>query len=564
MSTPPAPTPPSDFLRELVTRDRAAGKHGGRVVTRFPPEPNGYLHIGHAKAICLNFGIAQEFGGVCNLRMDDTNPTTEDPEYVHAIEEDVRWLGFQWAGRTYYASEYFERIYECAEQLVRKGKAYVCDLSAEEVSRARGTLVTPGTESPFRGRSPAENLDLLRRMRKGEFPEGSRTLRARIDMAHPNMNLRDPVLYRIRFAPHYRTGSEWCIYPMYDYAHPLSDAFEGITHSLCTLEFEHHRPLYDWFLDNLDIGHPQQIEFARLNLAYTLMSKRRLLELVNEGHVTGWDDPRMPTLSAMRRRGYTPRAIRNFCAEVGVAKFNSLHEIALLEHVLRDDLNRVALRFLAVLRPLKVVITNYAADQVEEMTAINNPEDPAAGSRQMPFARELWIERDDFAEVPPKGFHRLSPGTEVRLRAAYIVRCTGVVKDAQGNLVEVHCTYDPESRSGLPGANRKVKATIHWVSARHALDAEVRLYDQLFTHPEPASDAAGGDFRRHLNPRSLEVLRGCKLEPSLASVAPGTPLQFERLGYFCVDSRDSRKEALVFNRTVTLRDTWAKVAAKGG
>jgi glutaminyl-tRNA synthetase len=554
MSTPPTPT---DFIRRIVAEDNASGKHGGRVCTRFPPEPNGYLHIGHAKAICLNFLIAAENQGLCNLRMDDTNPETEDMEYVQAIQRDVRWLGFDWADRMYYASDYYPQLYACGEKLVEKGKAYVCDLSAEEVAAYRGTITTPGKDSPYRNRSVEENLALFRGMRDGKFPDGSKTLRAKIDMAHPNLNLRDPVLYRVRREHHYRTGDQWCIYPMYDYAHPISDALEKITHSLCTLEFEHHRPLYDWFLIELGMYRPQQIEFARLNLTYTLMSKRKLMQLVDEKHVEGWDDPRMPTLSGMRRRGYTPSAIRKFVETVGVAKFNSVHEWALLEHVLRDDLNATAARRMAVLRPLKLVITDLP-DGERQVAAVNNPENPAAGTRQVPFTRVLWIERDDFREAAPKKWFRLSPGKEVRLRYACIVKCVEVVKDQGGEVAELRCTHDPATWNADPPDGRKVKGVIHWVSAAHCLDAEVRLYEHLFTHPDPEES---GDFRQHLNPRSLEVVRGCKVEPALRDTRPGTPLQFERLGYFCAD-QDSRPGALVFNRTIPLKDTWSKIAQK--
>jgi glutaminyl-tRNA synthetase len=551
---------PSNFIRDIILHDIQTGKYGGRVHTRFPPEPNGYLHIGHAKSICLNFGLAREFGGKCNLRFDDTNPCKEEVEYVESIQADVRWLGFEWDG-LFYASDYFEQLYEWAKVLIRKGKAYVCDLSAEEVRQYRGTLTEPGKESPYRNRSVEENLDLFERMRNGEFPDGSRTLRAKIDMASPNLNLRDPVMYRILHAPHHRTGNKWCIYPTYDYAHGQSDSIEGITHSICTLEFEDHRPLYEWFLRELEIYAPRQIEFDRLNLTYTVLSKRRLLRLVETGVVRGWDDPRMPTLSGMRRRGYTPEAIRNFCSRIGVSKTNGIIELGLLEHCLREDLNLRAPRAMAVLRPLKLIIDNYPEGQVEQMEAINNPEDPAAGTRPVPFSRELWIERDDFRETPPKGYFRLYPGNEVRLRYGYIVRCTGCVKDAAGNVVEVHCTYDPQTRGGNTPDGRKVKGTIHWVSVPHAIDAEVRLYETLFVKPDPDDVEPGKDWTSNLNPNSLEVLEGCKLEPSLKTAQPGDRFQFERLGYFCADP-DSTPEKPVWNRTVGLRDTWAKVEKK--
>jgi glutaminyl-tRNA synthetase len=557
-AAPPAST---DFIRDLIAEDRRSGKHGGRVHTRFPPEPNGYLHIGHAKAICLNFGVAGDFGGLCNLRFDDTNPTKEDVEYVEAIEEDVRWLGFDWADRMFYASDYFEQLYQYAEQLIREGHAYVDSLSADEIREYRGTLTEPGRDSPFRDRSAEENLDLLRRMRAGEFADGTHVLRARIDMASPNMNMRDPTLYRIRHAAHHRTGSAWCIYPTYDYAHPISDAIEGITHSLCTLEFEDHRPLYDWVVEHTHPPHrPQQIEFARLNLNYTVMSKRKLLALVEQGLVAGWDDPRMPTLAGLRRRGFTPEAIRDFCARVGVAKKENVIDVALLEHTVREDLNRRATRALAVLRPLKVVIENYPDGRDQRVEAVNNPEDPSAGSRMLPFSRELYIEQDDFMEHPPKKFFRLSPGNEVRLRYAYILKCERAVKDASGNVVELRCTYDADSLDG-PTASRRVKGTIHWVSAPHASDAEVRLYDRLFQSPDPGE--GGRDPLTDLNPRSLERLAGAKMEPMLAAAPPGSRFQFERLGYFCVDL-DSRQDAPVFNRTVTLKDTWAKISARTG
>ena len=548
-----------DFIREIIVDDQRTGKHHGKVHTRFPPEPNGYLHIGHAKSICLNFGVAQEFAGRCNLRFDDTNPTKEDVEYVEAIEEDVRWLGFEWAG-IFFASDYFETLYGCAEQLVRDGRAYVDSLSADEIRAYRGTLTEPGRNSPHRTRSVEENLDLFRRMRAGEFPDGAHVLRAKIDMTSPNVNMRDPTLYRIRHAHHHRTGDAWCIYPTYDYAHPISDALEGITHSLCTLEFEDHRPLYDWVVDSLKgyarfPSRPQQIEFARLNLNYTIMSKRKLLALVEQGHVAGWDDPRMPTIAGIRRRGYTPEAIRDFCNRIGVAKKENVIDVALLEHTVREDLNRRAPRALAVLRPIKVIIDNYPEGKTEEVEAINNPEDPSAGSRRIPFSRELYIDEDDFREDPPKKFFRLSPGVEVRLRYAYILKCERVVKDAAGAIAELRCTIDAESLNGAT-AQRRVKGTIHWVSAAHARTAEVRLYDRLFNSEEPGED--GRDPLSDLNPRSLEVLTGAKIEPSLASAPVGARFQFERNGYFSVDP-DSRDGRPVFNRTVTLKDTWAKI-----
>jgi glutaminyl-tRNA synthetase len=551
-----APQPGPDFIRQIVADDLRTGKHGGRVVTRFPPEPNGYLHIGHAKSICLNFGIALEYRGVCHLRFDDTNPTKEDVEYVESIMHDVRWLGFDWGDKLFFASDYFERLYQYAEQLIRDGLAYVDELTADEIREHRGTLTEPGRPSPHRDRPAAESLDLFRRMRAGEFPDGALVLRAKIDMESPNINMRDPVLYRIRHAEHHRTGDAWCIYPMYDFAHPLSDAIEGITHSICTLEFEDHRPLYDWLIEHCRTeARPQQIEFARGNLTYTVMSKRKLLTLVREGHVAGWDDPRMPTLSGFRRRGVPPEAIRSFWEGIGVAKRNSIIDVAMLEHAIRDDLNRRAARVMAVLRPLRLVIENYPEGRVEELEAVNNPEDPTMGTRRVPFARELYIERDDFRETPPPKYFRLSPGTEVRLRWGYIVRCTGLSKDGSGEVVEVRCSYDPASRGGAPPDGRKVKATIHWVSAAHAVEAEVRLYDRLFDVEDPS----GEDWLTHLNPQSLEVVRAAKLEPSLARAAPGSRWQFERLGYFYADLLDCRSGRLVFNRTVTLRDTWAKI-----
>jgi len=547
-----------DFIREFIDEDLARGRYD-RVHTRFPPEPNGYLHIGHAKSICLNFGIAQDYRGLCNLRFDDTNPSKEEIEYVDSIQEDVRWLGFDWDDRLYYASDYFEQLYQWAEQLILAGKAYVCDLSADQVREYRGTLTEPGRNSPYRDLSPEENLDLFRRMRAGEFPDGSRTLRAKIDMASPNVNMRDPVMYRILRATHHRTGDTWCIYPTYDWTHGQSDSLERITHSICTLEFENHRPLYDWYVEQLGIYRPRQIEFARLNLTYTLMSKRRLLELVKEGHVRGWDDPRMPTICGVRRRGYTPEALRNFCKRIGVAKFDSVVDIALLEFCLREDLNKRAPRAMAVLRPLKVVIENYPEGKSEELEAVNNPEDASMGTRMVPFGRELYIERDDFREDPPKKYFRLAPGREVRLRWAYFVKCHEAIKDpATGEVVELRCTYDPETRGGNAPDGRKVKATIHWVSATHAVRGEVRLYDHLFRKPDPYDIPEGGDWRDNLNPNSLEVVPECYLEPSLASAKPGERFQFERLGYFAVDP-DSRPGALVFNRTVTLVDTWAKI-----
>jgi glutaminyl-tRNA synthetase len=552
---------PLDFIRTIVAEDVKAGKHGGRVATRFPPEPNGYLHIGHAKSICLNFGVAAEFGGTCNLRFDDTNPTKEDVEYVDSIQEDVRWLGFTWNGEPLYASDYFERLYEYAQHLIREGFAYVDSLTAEEIRAHRGTLTEPGTSSPYRDRPAAESLDLFARMRAGEFPDGALVLRAKIDMASPNINLRDPVLYRIRRAHHHRTGDAWCIYPMYDFAHPPSDALEHITHSLCTLEFEDHRPLYDWLIENLPVpSQPRQIEFARLNLTYTIMSKRRLLELVEERHVSGWDDPRMPTIVGMRRRGYTPQAIRAFCDRIGVAKRENMVDVALLEHAVREDLNRRAPRVMGVLDPLRVVIENYPENESEAFEVANNPEDDAAGTRRVPFSRVLYIERDDFREEPPKKFFRLSPGREVRLRGAYFITCTSVVKDpASGEIIELGCTYDPATRGGDAPDGRKVKSTLHWVSAAHALGVEVRLYDRLFTSENPG---AIDDYRSQLNPKSLEVLTRCWIEPSVAGAPAGTRYQFERLGYFCVDP-DSTPGRLVFNRTVTLKDTWARIEQRG-
>ncbi|MBP6068758.1 MAG: glutamine--tRNA ligase/YqeY domain fusion protein [Anaerolineaceae bacterium] len=550
----------SNFIREIIEEHNRSGRFGGRVHTRFPPEPNGYLHIGHAKSICLNFGIAEDYGGLTNLRFDDTNPVKEDTEYVESIKDTIHWLGFDWGEREYYASDYFEVLYQNAVRLVEKGKAYVCDLTPDEVREYRGTLTEPGRESPYRNRSVEENLDLFRRMRAGEFPDGSRTLRAKIDMASPNLNLRDPIMYRILHAEHHRTGNKWCIYPMYDYAHCVSDSVEGITHSICTLEFEDHRPLYDWFLDELELYHPQQIEFARLNLTYTVMSKRKLLQLVQQNYVSSWDDPRMPTLAGMRRRGYTPEAIRKFADVVGVAKNNSVVDMELLEHVLRDDLNVRAKRRMAVLKPLKVVLDNYPEDQVEEFEVPDFPQDAeCTAMRKIPFSREIYIEQDDFMEVPPPKYFRLAPGREVRLMNAYYITCTEVIKDANGQVVEVHCTYDPETRGGMSADGRKVKGTIHWVSARHAIEAEVRLYENLFTKKDPYEVEEGQDFLDNLNPHSLEVLTGCKLEPALAQAAFGESYQFMRNGYFCLDSVDTRERQPVFNRTISLVDSWAKM-----
>jgi len=547
----------TDFIREIIREDLKNRKYDSRVHTRFPPEPNGYLHIGHAKSICLNFGIANEFKGFCNLRFDDTNPTKEEIEYVESIKEDVKWLGFDWDKREHYASDYFEKMYGYAMELIKKGKAYVCDLSADEIREYRGTLTAPGKGSPYRNRSIEENLELFEKMRKGEFPDGSRTLRAKIDMKSGNINMRDPVMFRILHTDHHRTGNKWCIYPMYDYAHCISDSIEGITHSICTLEFEDHRPLYDWFLDELGVYHPQQIEFARLNLSYTVLSKRKLIQLVQEGHVNGWDDPRMPTISGLRRRGYTPESIRNFCERIGVAKRDSLVDMALLEYCIREDLNKSAQRVMAVLKPLKVVITNYPENQTEELEAINNPEDESMGTRKVPFSRVLYIERDDFRENPPKEFFRLAPRREVRLRYAYYITCVDVIKDkTTGEITELHCTYDPATRGGDSPDKRKVKATLHWVSASHSIEAEVRLYDHLFTKPSPGEES--NDFKTDINSKSLELLKLCYVELCLANAKTGDRFQFERMGYFCVD-RDSTKEKPVFNRTVTLRDTWAKI-----
>jgi glutaminyl-tRNA synthetase len=555
--------PPLDFIRAKIAEDVKAGKNGGRVVTRFPPEPNGYLHIGHAKSICLNFGVAAENNGVCHLRYDDTNPAKEDVEYVDSIKEDLRWLGFDWGDREFYASDYFVRLYEHAVQLIKDGKAYVDSLGADEIRQYRGTLTEPGKDSPYRNRSVEENLDLFERMKAGEFKDGMHVLRAKINMASGNINMRDPTLYRIRRVPHHRTGDKWLIYPMYDFTHALSDSIEGVTHSLCTLEFEDHRPLYDWTLNETNVEcHPQQIEFARLNLSYTVMSKRRLLELVEEGYVSGWDDPRLPTIRGLRRRGYTPESIRNFCTRIGVAKKNSVVDMAQLEHAVREDLNKRAPRVMAVLRPLRIVLENYPEDQVEEMEAINNPEDPDAGVRMVPFSRVLYIEREDFREDPPKKFFRLAPGREVRLRYAYLITCQSVVKDEGGEIVELRCTYDPETRGGSAPDGRRVKGTLHWVSAAHAVPAEVRLYDRLFTVEDPGAVEEGGDYKSYLNPNSLEILTGCQVEPSLANAEPGYRCQFERQGYFSVDpdsSPDSSTPSLVFNRTVALRDSWAKI-----
>ncbi len=557
--TTPERTAPTDFIRNIINKDIKNNKYDGRVHTRFPPEPNGYLHIGHAKSICLNFGIAAQYRGLCNVRFDDTNPTKEEEEYVKAILEDIRWLGFDWEDRLYYASEYFDQMYDYAVQLILDGKAYVDDLSADEMREYRGTLVRPGQESPHRNRSVEENLDLFERMRAGEFQDGSRLLRAKINMASPNLNMRDPAMYRIMHAEHHRTGNKWCIYPMYDWAHGLEDSIERITHSICTLEFEDHRPVYDWFLDQLGVYHPQQIEFARLDLTYTVMSKRKLLQLVEQRHVTGWDDPRMPTISGLRRRGYTPEAIRYFCELVGVAKTDSVIDIALLEHCIRDDLNRRAPRVMCVLRPLRVIIDNYPEGQTEVLDAVNNPEDAEMGTRKVPFSRVLYIEREDFREDPPGKFFRLAPGREVRLRYAYLITCTGTVKDERtGEVIELHCTCDLASRGGNPPDGRKVKGTIHWVSAAHTLEAEVRLYDRLFNVENPGDVTSGGHFEDVLNPHSLETLTGY-IEPSVSGAAPGTRYQFERLGYFCVDLKDSSPDRLVLNRTISLRDSWAKI-----
>ncbi len=553
---------PTNFIHQIIEEDLRNNKNEGKVYTRFPPEPNGYLHIGHAKSICLNFGTAEKYSGLCNLRFDDTNPTKEEDEYVKSITEDIRWLGFDWGDRLYFASDYFDKMYEYAIQLIKKGKAYVCDLSAEEVREHRGTPLIAGDNSPYRGRSIKENLELFEYMRKGVFPDGSRTLRAKIDMASSNLNMRDPVMYRILHASHHRTGDKWCIYPMYDWAHGLEDSIEGITHSICTLEFEDHRPLYDWFLDELGVHHPQQIEFARLNLTYTIMSKRKLLELVENGYVKGWDDPRMPTISGLRRRGYTPESIRNFADRIGVAKRESIVDVALLEYCLREDLNKRSPRVMGVLRPLKVVIDNYPEDKEEYLTAINNPEDPSAGTRKIPFSKVLYIEQTDFMENPPKKFYRLTQGREVRLRYAYFITCTDVVKDKKtGEVIELHCIYDPATKGGDAPDGRKVKSTLHWVSAKHAIEAEVRLYDRLFTVENPAGVTDGRDYKEFLNPNSLEILKKCYLEPSLALAKPGDRFQFERMGYFCVDP-DSKDDKKVFNRTITLRDTWERIQKK--
>ncbi len=557
------PKPKSNFVRDIIDEHLKNGRFT-KVHTRFPPEPNGYLHIGHSKSLHLNFGLARDYKGLCNLRMDDTNPETEDMEYVDAIKEDIRWLGFDWEDREYYASDYYERLYEWAVVLIKKGVAYVCDLPVDRLREYRGTVTKAGIESPFRNRSVEENLDLFARMRAGEFPDGSKTLRAKIDMANPNMLLRDPLMYRIRREHHYRRGDDWCIYPTYDWAHGQSDSIEGVTHSICTLEFEVHRPLYDWFLDQLGVHHPQQIEFARLNLSHTVLSKRRLLELVEGGLVSGWDDPRMPTISGFRRRGFTAEAIANFAETIGVAKDNSIVDLPLLEVCVREHLNRTAPRVMAVLRPLKVVITNYPEGKVDEFDAVNNPEDESAGTRKVPFSRELWIERDDFMEDPPSKFYRLSPGREVRLRYAYFIRCEEVVKDAAGNVAELRCNYDPATRGGeSPPDGRKVKATLHWVSAARAIDADVRLYGTLFTVRDPGNVAEGVDWKATLNPKSLEVIKSAKLEPCLAAAEPESRWQFERMGYFCADRRDSKPGSLVFNRTVTLRDEWARLISSG-
>ena len=554
--------PGTNFIKTIIEADLKAGKNDGKVATRFPPEPNGYLHIGHAKSICLNFGVAQTYNGTCNLRFDDTNPTKEDVEYVDAIMEDVRWMGFDWEDRLHYASDYFERLYEFAVELIEAGKAYVDDQSADEIRNNRGTLTEPGVDSPFRNRDIEENLDLFQRMRAGEFADGSRVVRAKIDMTHPNLIMRDPTLYRIRKAHHHRTGDAWCIYPMYDFTHCLSDSLEGITHSLCTLEFENNRPLYDWVLDNVTPpSRPRQYEFARLNLSYTVLSKRKLIQLVTEGYVDGWDDPRMPTICGLRRRGYTPEAIRNFCDRIGLAKRDSVVDVALLEYSIREDLNKRAPRVMGVLNPLKVVIENYPEGQVDELEAVNNPEDPASGSRKVPFSRELYIEREDFMENPPKKFFRLSLGREVRLRYAFFITCTDVIKNEAGEVIELRCTYDPATRGGDAPDGRKVKATLHWVSAAHAADAEVRLYERLFNKANPDEREEGKTYKDFINPEALEVLKGCKLEPCLADVGPGYFCQFERMGYFTVD-KDSKPGALVFNRTVTLRDAWAKLQQK--
>ncbi|MCH2125262.1 MAG: glutamine--tRNA ligase/YqeY domain fusion protein [Pirellulaceae bacterium] len=556
MTEPDAPRK-LNFIEQIIEQDNEAGKWDGRVQTRFPPEPNGYLHIGHAKSICLNFGLAEKYNGRCNLRFDDTNPAKEDQEYVDSIKADIRWLGFDWGDRELFASDYFDQLYAWAVQLIQAGQAYVCELTAEQTREYRGTLTEPGKNSPFRDRPVEENLDLFQRMKAGEFADGSRTLRAKIEMTHPNLNLRDPVMYRILRVVHHRTGEQWCIYPMYDFTHGQSDSLERVTHSICTLEFENHRPLYDWYCDSLDIYHPQQIEFARLNLSFTITSKRKLLELVTSGHVRGWDDPRMPTISGMRRRGYTPESIRQFCERIGVAKFHSVIDMTVLENSVREHLNQVAPRVMGVLRPIKLVIDNYPEGQVEEMVAVNNPEDESAGTRQVPFSRVLYIDQEDFREEAPRKYFRLKRGGEVRLRYAYIIKCEDVIKNEDGSIRELRCSYDPDSKSGMPGAGRKVKGTIHWVSAEHAVDAEVRLYDRLFVKENPYDVAEGEDYKVNLNPASLETLSACKLEPALAGVGSGRTFQFERVGYFHVDA-DSRAEHLIFNRTVSLRDSWAK------
>ncbi len=563
--TPPPPGPPPNFIRTIIEQDNQSGKHGGRVATRFPPEPNGYLHIGHAKSICLNFGLAVDYQGTCNLRFDDTNPLKEDVEYVDSIEEDVRWLGYDWDDRLYFASDYFDELYNYAVELIKRGKAYVCSLNEAQIREYRGTLTEPGKNSPYRDRSIEENLDLFQRMKAGEFEDGTHVLRAKIDMASGNLNLRDPVIYRVRRAPHHRTGDTWCIYPMYDYTHCLSDSMEGITHSICTIEFEDHRPLYDWVLDNLPVPcHPQQIEFARLNLSYTILSKRKLIQLVEAGAVNGWDDPRMPTISGLRRRGYTPESVRNFCDRIGVAKRDSMVDMALLEHSIREDLNNRAPRVLAVLRPLRVVITNYPEETTEEMEGKYHPEDENMGSRKLPFSRVLYIERDDFMIDPPKKYFRLAPGREVRLRYAYYIKCVNVVTDeTTGEIIEVHCTYDPKTRGGWSEDGRKVKGTLHWVSAAHAVKAQVRLYDRLFSVENPGNIKEAEEYKAALNPDSMTILDDCMLEPSLSGSTPGDRYQFERLGYFCVDSKESSPGQPVFNRIVTLRDSWAKKSRQG-
>ncbi|MCE5330041.1 glutamine--tRNA ligase/YqeY domain fusion protein [bacterium] len=547
----------TDFIRDIIRQDLQED-HGKKIHTRFPPEPNGYLHIGHAKSICLNFGLAQDFNGKCNLRFDDTNPTKEESEYVDSIKTDICWLGFDWGQREYYASDYFEKLYEFAVLLIKKGKAYVCDLSAEEIRQYRGTLTTPGKESPFRNRSAEENLRLFKEMRDGKYPDGSKVLRAKIDMSSPNINMRDPVMYRILNKSHHRTGNKWCIYPTYDWTHGQSDSIENITYSICTLEFEDHRPLYDWFIEQLGIHHPRQIEFARLNLTYTVMSKRMLLELVEKNYVSSWDDPRMPTISGMRRRGYSPEAIRNFCSQIGVAKADSTVDMAFLEHIIREDLNKKAMRVMGVLNPLKIIIDNYPEDQEEELTAINNPEDPDAGTRKIPFSKIIYIEKDDFMENPPSKFFRLSPGREVRLRYAYFIKCIDIIKDKDGTILELHCTYDPSTKGGDAPDGRKVKATLHWVSAGHCIQAEARLYDKLFIKENPLKTDGDCNFKDNLNPDSLRIIDSCKIEPSLSSAKPGNIYQFERLGYFCVDP-DTTNDKIVFNRTATLKDEWAKI-----